>query len=530
MVATWKSLTLWKQQDNLFWKKLSYEERISIIYDKRKEGLTFREIAAFVGLSPKRGNTIFQWADRNVNDKAKRQAVFKSKRKIISISKFQLPKELKIRTTELTQTKGESISELGEEAQVQIQNELGRIEGLILTTLNEDRVQRADLGHQLKRQLNLTFEALRQVIYDELRNIVLPPISIILKLTQFLQYTLQDQITGLIQQINSLNATSWASYNQMVNLQDHLQTLQTLPNTVVSQLNDLLRENFPSQALGENLATNILSQIHFSDQALSAFSQNIQIFTEELKALRSTGIPSETINLQEEIRTYVEKLQMELRGLVNKIETRSSSTAPAFEPRGMTSVTPPPPSSSGAPPPPPPPTVSTPSPVSLQARNFDWEQMGLEDIQNIPPETLESLSLAERKKMNTRIEELRKLEQMSPKERKQYLQEKAKAQMKKDLEAAQKVELREALKKFRLKADADAAQGKGVFGKVSSWVEYWYCKKCNQKFVFTASKSQKRPSACKNAECTNKDQETLVKYDPRLESDSRITDVEISMK
>ncbi len=172
------------------------------------------------------------------------------------------------------------------------------------------------------------------------------------------------------------------------------------------------------------------------------------------------------------------------------LTTRVSSTIP------QTGISFPPSSPrlgvSGAPPPPPPSgTILSPQKTvgsgSIRELRTDFEEMSMEEITSLPQPFLEALTTLDRNRLQTHVKELKKIEKMSPEERKVYL--------KKKMEEKERIEVAEGLgsslssmlddsdslfARMRHAADDSQVSGSGTFGKFTVEYTYFYCFACGK--------------------------------------------------
>ncbi|MHA2245907.1 MAG: hypothetical protein ACXADY_13170 [Candidatus Hodarchaeales archaeon] len=147
----------------------------------------------------------------------------------------------------------------------------------------------------------------------------------------------------------------------------------------------------------------------------------------------------------------------------------------------------------GGPPPPPPASISA-LPVqeagpagSMAKLRTDFEEMSMEEITILPQEFLEALVPTDRNRLQTRVKELKKIEKMSPEERRAYLQKK--------IEEKERTEATEGLggsltamlddsdslfSRMRRASDDSQVSGTGTFGKFTTDYVYFYCFACGK--------------------------------------------------
>ena len=416
------------------WEALSHDERTKAIRKARSNRMSWAEIAEEVGLARQNKSTVYQWAQRNV------QEIFKEDKK---------PKK-------------------------------------------------STTAEQLQRQLNLTFHALQQQIHSELQDILLPQLDLQLKanrrLIQAIWINIQDELSKeLTQRLTTINEILISIYNILGNLQKESRELKTATKaTIHQQFEHTLLGAFPTEAIGEELAQSIMARIGVTDQTMNLLIQ-------ELASLRQTGVPPGAIDLQVDFRALAEDLQAGFTKISNELD--ELTLRPPMIPMATFSV----------------------KSESIHASDeglpeYAWDEMQLEEIEAIPQTILEQLSLAEIGKMRARVAELQKLEAMSPEERQEYLRKTAEEKARVEAVQAKNQELRDSnfFRIQRAKADAETAGGvRGMFGKVTSRMEYWWCLVCHQKFAFAATRSQKRPAKCDY--CGNGGEENLVRYSPIFE-------------
>lgn len=141
-----------------------------------------------------------------------------------------------------------------------------------------------------------------------------------------------------------------------------------------------------------------------------------------------------------------------------------------------------------APPPPPPSSDSSGRPTKyLQPSDIIFNDMNLKELENIPVEVLEELSISQRNLYNARIQELVKLNEMSPEEKKKYYEEREKKQKQKEKIDDFKSSLlnlsdsdNELFLKMKKRAEDSTLTGSGTLGKIHSIQKFLPCYNCGE--------------------------------------------------
>ncbi|MFX1285035.1 MAG: hypothetical protein ACFFB5_15340 [Promethearchaeota archaeon] len=184
---------------------------------------------------------------------------------------------------------------------------------------------------------------------------------------------------------------------------------------------------------------------------------------------------------------FLDDLEEKIMGAISQVSRPIASSVPQRPPPVPTKVF-----AFGAPPPPPPPGSTLLTQVSVPAGSMgelrtDFEEMSMEEIQSLPPDFLEALTPTDRNRLQDRVKELKKIEKMSPEERKAYLQEK-KAE-KERMEAAEGLgssltamldDSDSLFSRMRRAADESQVAGTGTFGKFTTEYVYFYCFACGK--------------------------------------------------
>ena len=144
-------------------------------------------------------------------------------------------------------------------------------------------------------------------------------------------------------------------------------------------------------------------------------------------------------------------------------------------------------SSSNAPPPPPPPIHPSSSAQHPKDQNsIDFSQMTLEELKQFSPEFLSELPLSLRNQYNSRLKELKLINKMTPKQRKDYFKKKKKEQE----QATILDDFKNSLKmlgesdnplflKMKKQAEKSVLAGQGTLGNFGEKTIYINCQKCN---------------------------------------------------
>ncbi len=183
-----------------------------------------------------------------------------------------------------------------------------------------------------------------------------------------------------------------------------------------------------------------------------------KVLNTQLESLKKTGFVLDT--LEERIISAIKKN-------IATISPQHSSPLPPVAPAQRPPTPPRPPTRTPQIPP-----IPSQKPLLSQKSGTptleEIENMTLDEIRKLPPDFLESLSLEERKKFMAIVEEKKKIANMSPEEREEYLRKKA--EEKEKAQAADQLifSLKEnpMFKKLKEKADAHQLVGRGEFGKI----------------------------------------------------------------
>ncbi len=183
-----------------------------------------------------------------------------------------------------------------------------------------------------------------------------------------------------------------------------------------------------------------------------------KVLNTQLESLKKTGFVLDT--LEERIISAIKKN-------IATISPQHSSPLPPVAPAQRPPTPPRPPTRTPQIPP-----IPSQKPLLSQKSGAptleEIENMTLDEIRKLPPDFLESLSLEERKKFMAIVEEKKKIANMSPEEREEYLRKKA--EEKEKAQAADQLifSLKEnpMFKKLKEKADAHQLVGRGEFGKI----------------------------------------------------------------
>ena len=144
-------------------------------------------------------------------------------------------------------------------------------------------------------------------------------------------------------------------------------------------------------------------------------------------------------------------------------------------------------STSNAPPPPPPPIPPSSSAQHPKDQNsIDFSQMTLEELKQFSPELLSELPLSLRNQYNTRLKELKLINKMTSKQRKDYFKKKKKKQE----QATILDDFKNSLKmlgesdnplflKMKKQAENSVLAGQGTLGNFGEKTIYINCQKCN---------------------------------------------------
>ncbi|MFX1537333.1 MAG: hypothetical protein ACFFDI_24255 [Promethearchaeota archaeon] len=501
------------------WKHLDRDEKKQLIYAERKKGKSFPEITLLFGLEADKKGTVYQWAYRNIKDPEMRKVVFPGA-KSLKISQTIDKKEI-------------------------IKQEARTVEQIAQT---------------LKRQINLSFEGLQQIIHSELQEKVVPVLNSLQQYINSIWVNIQDEYEELARQVNAINGATEHIYDIVLNQEKESDKIRSiLTKDLTEEMVDTLRNNLPKE-IGKELGQAVLSEIKISDQSLNQFLTKFNALNQELSTLRQTGIPPGAIDMQFEVRSVIKEIQTQFEKITQKIENLHSNLA------NMSTYSARNPSS----------RIQSLSPLgfilsdttsSNPTQGVDWNNLTLEminqidselflfeidqinyenflekgelikpllrKIEQIPPDILMKVSLETNKKLSTLITELEKLDEMSEEEREKLRQQVEAKKAEAEAVLAQKNELEKALKKFKLKAEGNLTSGRGVFGKIGkTWAESWYCKKCGRTFIFRASKTQKRPMSCPIPYCGNNNEKQIERYNPgaKTEEETQISEELIESK
>ncbi len=339
----------------------------------------------------------------------------------------------------------------------------------------------------IEQDLKRAFHALEQIVHSEIHDMVIPQLELQIEANRHLiQATWLDLQDTVIKLANTIGL-----------LQTEVQRFKlSLEEVFQKQFKDVLSLD----KISKELSDKMLDEINLTDDSLSGFIK-------ELKSIQQTGFPAGAMSLQADFRSLLDQINDGFSNISEQIKERPVMT---------------PATSFGGKPPPPPGVLTTgimPGGFD-EPQQYEWEDMSLEDIEAIPQETLESLSMTEMQKMRNRVAEIERLESMSVEEREDYLRRKTEDKARSLAMKEKDREMQESafFKAVRAKADTETAGGvKGMYGKVTSHLEYWFCLECRKKFTFAASKTRKTPEICENCKNTNSDQ--IVEYTPALEID-----------
>ncbi|UCG90334.1 MAG: hypothetical protein JSU57_00985 [Candidatus Heimdallarchaeota archaeon] len=184
---------------------------------------------------------------------------------------------------------------------------------------------------------------------------------------------------------------------------------------------------------------------------------------------------------------FLDDLEERIMGAINRVSRPIASSVPQrpapIHGKDLTS---------GVPPPPPPPGSTLPVQISVPPGSMgelrtDFEEMSMEEIQSLPSDFLEALTPTDRNRLQNRVKELKKIEKMSPEERKSYLQKKE--EEKKRIEAAEGLggsltamldDSDSLFSRMRRSADESQVSGTGTFGKFTTDYIYFYCFACGK--------------------------------------------------
>jgi hypothetical protein len=137
-------------------------------------------------------------------------------------------------------------------------------------------------------------------------------------------------------------------------------------------------------------------------------------------------------------------------------------------------------------PPPPPPSNASQDLKNQNNGEINFSQMTLEELKQFPPKYLSELPLTLRNQYNTRLKELKLLDQMTPKQRKDYLRKK-----RKEKEQATKLnDFKNSLKnlsesdsplfqKMKKQAEKSVLAGQGTLGNFGERKVFINCQNCN---------------------------------------------------
>ncbi|MFX1255288.1 MAG: hypothetical protein ACFFCZ_27045 [Promethearchaeota archaeon] len=500
------------------WNHLERDEKKQLIYAERKKGKSFPQITLLFGLEADKKGTVYNWAYRNIKDSEMRKVVFPGAKSLKTSQKIDTKKIIK---------------------------------------QEEHTVEQ--IAQTLKRQINLSFEGLQQIIHSELQEKVVPVLNSLQQYINSIWVNIKDEYEELARQINAINGATEHIYDIVLNQENERDKIRSiLTKDLTEEMIETLRGNLPEE-IGKELGQAVLSEINISDQSLNQFLTKFNDLNQELSTLRQTGIPPGAIDMQFEVRSVIKEIQTQFEKITQKIEQLHSNLA------NMSTQSTRNPSN---------PTSRSLSPLgyiladttsSNPTQGTDWKNLTLETIdqidseflvfeidqinyevflekgelikpflkkiEQIPADTLMKVSLETNKKLSTLITELERLDDMSEEEREKLRQQVETKKAEAEAVMARKNELENALKKFKLKAESNLTSGRGVFGKISkTWAESWICKECGRTFIFRASKTQTRPRSCPIPYCGNTNEKKIERYDPGAKTGELETQISEEIK